>query len=267
MEVDSLIEARNVQVNVGSKHLLAGVTLEIRPGETVAVVGPNGAGKSTLRKALCGDVETSGGEVLMNGRPLSEWSLIERAKRRAVMPQDSTLNFPFTVIEVVLMGRAPHLKGAEGAHDYEVARRALESVEARHLEERLYPTLSGGERQRVHLARALAQIWEGSNEEPRYLLLDEPTSNLDLSHQHSALSVARRIASDRVGVLVILHDLNLAAQYADRVVMLKDGIVTASGTAAEVFTPRTIQETFAIPVIVTQHPRLPCPLVVPDVAP
>lgn len=263
MESDSLIEAHHVKVAVGPKVLLEDISLQISAGEVLAVVGPNGAGKSTLRKALCGDVELSGGEVLMDGRTLSAWTLLERARRRAVMPQDSTLNFPFTVLEVVLMGRAPHLHGAEGLIDYEIARAALEAVEARHLEERLYPTLSGGERQRVHLARVLAQIWEQPADGGRYLLLDEPTSNLDLAHQHSTLRVARRFAREEAGVLVILHDLNLAAQYADRVVMLNQGRIVNSGTPAEVLTHDAIYETFAVRVVVTKHPFMDCPLVVP----
>jgi iron complex transport system ATP-binding protein len=257
-----LIEAREMVVRVGAKVLLEGVSLDIVPGETLAVVGPNGAGKSTLRRAVCGDVSLSGGEVVMCGRALEEWTPIERARVRAVMPQDSTLNFPFTAFEVALMGRLPHLRGAEGERDYEVAWAALEAVEARHLSERLYPTLSGGEKQRVQLARVLAQIWEPHGGE-RYLLLDEPTSNLDLAHQYSTLSVARRFAREGAGVMVILHDLNLAAQYADRVVMMKDGRVVTSGAPSEVLTRESIYETFAVAVIVTRHPRLECPLVVP----
>ncbi len=248
MESDPLIEARRIHVNVGSKPLLEDISLRVIPGNVLAVVGPNGAGKSTLRKALCGDTQLSGGEVFMNGRALADWSLLERAQVRAVMPQDSTLNFPFTVLEVVLMGRTPHLKGAEGVHDYEIAHAALEAVEAGHMEERLYLTLSGGERQHVQLARVLTQVWEKSAGVDRYLLLDEPTSNLDLSHQHSTLMVARRFAHEGVGVLVILHDLNLAAQYADRVVMLNKGRMVNYGTPSEVFTHEAIYETFALRV-------------------
>jgi iron complex transport system ATP-binding protein len=291
-----LIEARGVHVRVGRKALLEGVSLNVSPGEVVAVVGPNGAGKSTLRRALCGDVDLSGGEVRMCGRALAEWTALERARVRAVMPQDSTLTFPFTVLEVALMGRLPHLRGAEGARDYEVAYEALEAVEARHLAERLYPTLSGGEKQRVQLARVLAQIWEpaargedesghtgeaehkdkregkdkhehkGENRHARkcerFLLLDEPTSNLDLAHQHGTLAVARRFAREGVGVLVVLHDLNLAAQYSDRVLMLKDGRVARYGRPREVLTREAIREVFGVESVVTDHPSADCPLVV-----
>jgi iron complex transport system ATP-binding protein len=263
-----LIEARAVSVRVRGKSLLEGVSVEARRGELVAVVGPNGAGKSTLRKVLAGDVEPAAGEVRMGGRALPGWSLVERARVRAVMAQDSTLNFPFTALEVVLMGRMPHLCGAESERDYEIARSALDAVEARHLEGRLYPTLSGGERQRVQLARALSQIWESNagdeNDAGRYLLLDEPTSNLDLAHQYGAMEIVRRFAREGVAALVILHDLNLAAQYADRVLMLRGGRAVFTGSPAEVFTRELIEETFEMPVVVAPHPRLDCPLIIPS---
>lgn len=257
-----MIEARNITVEIHSKKLLDAVSMEMRTGEVLAVVGQNGAGKSTLRKVLCGDLPPTGGEVSMNEKPLADWSLPERAKIRAVLPQDSTLNFPFTVLEVVLMGRAPHVEGAENVRDYEIARAALAEVDALDLEQRIYPTLSGGERQRVHLARVLAQIWEAKNGEPRYLLLDEPTSNLDLTHQHQTLKIARRFAADGAAVLIILHDLNLAAQYADKILILKNGRISVFGTPETVFTPAALHETFGVSVSVIKHPHFDCPLIV-----
>lgn len=257
-----MIEARDVSVSVGQKPLLEGVSLELKAGEVVAVVGPNGAGKSTLRRALCGDVELAGGSVKMNARALAELTPVERARVRAVMPQESSLNFPFTVLEVALMGRLPHLKGAEGKRDYEIASETLEAVEARHLSERLYPTLSSGEKQRVQLARVLAQIWEPCAHGDRHLLLDEPTSNLDLAHQHSTLAVVRRLAAKGVGALVILHDLNLAAQYSDRVLMLKGGRVAHAGRPRDVLTPAAIYEVFGVEAVVADHPSAGFPLVV-----
>ena len=257
----NLIKAKNITVQINSKKLLDDVSVEMRGGEILAVLGPNGAGKSTLRKILCGDLIPTSGEVSMNGKPLAEWSLPERAKSRAVLPQDSSLNFPFTVLEVVLMGRAPHVSGAETAKDYEIARLALAAVEESNLAERLYPTLSGGERQRVQLARVLAQIWE-KTENPRCLLLDEPTSNLDLAHQHQTLKLAEKFARENVAVLVILHDLNLAAQYADRILLLKNGAMTAFGTPAEILTTATVAATFDVAVSVIGHPHFDCPLIV-----
>ena len=256
-----MIEARNITVEIQSKKLLDAVSLEMRAGEILVVVGANGAGKSTLRKVLCGDLAQTNGEVLMNGKLLADWTLPERARIRAVLPQDSSLSFPFTVLEVVLMGRAPHTNGAESEKDYEIARAALSKVDALDLEERIYPTLSGGERQRVHLARVLAQIWE-QTENPRYLLLDEPTSNLDLTHQHSTLKIARQFASESAAVLVILHDLNLAAQYGDKILILKNGKVSALGVPEKILTPEIIRETFGVKVSVIKHPHFDCPLIV-----
>lgn len=258
-----MIEARAVTYAIGSKRLLDEVSVAVVPGEVVAVVGPNGAGKSTLRKILTGDLAPTSGEVFMGGRPLAEWSIKERARVRAVLPQDSTMNFPFLVSEVVLMGRTPHLRGAETARDHEIAAAALRAVEAVHLADRLYPTLSGGERQRVQLARVSAQIGEAPDAGPRYLLLDEPTANLDLAHQHVTLRVVRRFVKDGVGAMVILHDLNLAAQYADRVVLLKEGRVLTAGVPAEVLTPSTIQQTFDLRVIVFPHPEAERVVVLP----
>lgn len=260
------LEASHITVRIGSKYLLNDISLQVAPGQIVAVLGPNGAGKSTLIRTLSGDVLPMSGEVWMNRQPLRHLRNDERARMRAMLPQDSTLKFPFTVLEVVLMGRMPHCRGLEQPRDYAIARAALQAVEAGHLETRTYTTLSGGECQRVQLARVLAQIWEGTVDSARYLLLDEPTSSLDLAHQHSVLEIARRFADQGVGVLVILHDLNLAAQYADHVVILKAGQQVLAGAPDYVFTPEVIQEVFAMPVVVMPHPCFACPLIVPALA-
>ena len=257
-----MIEAKHLTVAIDSKKLLDDVSLSLRAGEILVVVGQNGAGKSTLRKVLSGDLPPTSGEVWMNNRPLAAWPLAERAKVRAVLPQDSALSFPFTALEVVLMGRAPHLSGAESKHDYEIARQALAAVEAGQLEDRIYPTLSGGERQRVHLARVLAQIWESSSNQTRSLLLDEPISNLDIAHQHQILRIARDLAQQQVAVLIILHDLNLAAQYADKIALLKDGRIIALDVPSKILTPELIRETFGVAVGIIKHPYFDCPLII-----
>jgi iron complex transport system ATP-binding protein len=258
-----MLSVRHLSVTVGPSMLLAGVSLDVLPGEVVAVVGPNGAGKSTLVRVLCGDLAPTAGEVLLEKRRLATWPLRERAKVIAVLPQDASLTFPFTVLEVVLMGRTPHLKGREQRRDYDVAYAALKEVEVLTLAHRLYSTLSGGERQRVQLARVLAQIWDVPSTGHRYLLLDEPTASLDLAHQHSTLATAQRFARQGTGVLTIIHDLNLAAQYADRIVVLHAGQQLATGCPQEVLTPEMIQMAFAVSAWVLPHPALSCPLVVP----
>jgi iron complex transport system ATP-binding protein len=258
-----MLEARHLTVTAGGRTVLTDVSLALAPGEVVAVVGPNGAGKSTLIKALCGDVVPVQGTVLLAGRRLATWPRRERARVMAILPQSAALAFPFTALEVVLLGRTPHLRGAETPHDCQVALAALAAAGMAPYAHRLYPTLSGGERQRVQFARILAQIWEAPCGDARYLLLDEPTANLDLAYQHSTLATVRDFARQRVGVLVVLHDLNLAAQYADWIVVLKDGQQLGAGRPHDVLTPELIRSAFALPALVLPHPRLTCPLVVP----
>jgi len=178
-----------------------------------------------------------------------------------VLPQASNLAFGFTAFEVVLMGRSPHFRGSESREDHAIALEAMRLTQIDHLAGRVYTTLSGGERQRVQLARVLAQIWQGHS--PRYLLLDEPTNNLDLAHQHITLRIARQFAACGVGVLAILHDLNLAAQVAERILVLKAGRMYASGTPSEVLTPQVVEAAFNLPVLVQPHPCFNCPLVIP----
>lgn len=257
------LEAHHVSFKIKGKTLVDDVSFALRQGELLAVVGPNGAGKSTLLKLLCGDLRVWGGDVMLWGRPLAAWPVREQAQLRAVLPQNSTLTFPFTALEVVLMGRIPHNNGVNRQADAEIAAAALHRVGMSHLAERLYPTLSGGERQQVQLARVLAQLGEDGGERGRVLLLDEPTTSLDLAHQHHTLCLAREYATMGVAVLAILHDLNLAAQYADRILMLKQGRLREIGTPEQVLTSHTIQDVFATPTVVMPHPQNQRPMVVP----
>lgn len=258
-----MIAAENISYLVKSKAILRGVSLEMRSGEILAVVGQNGAGKSSLLKILCGDRKPTGGAVKMENILLADWKLADCAKFRAVLPQDSGLNFPFTVSEVVLMGRAPHLGKTESAFDYEIAEAALAKFEVADLKDRIYPTLSGGERQRVQLARVLAQIWEPTAaNQSRYLFLDEPTSSLDLAHQQQTLKSVKAFAREGVGVFLILHDLNLTAQYADRVLVLQNGAVLAVDTPENIFTAPLLKQAFGVEAVVSKHPFFDCPLIV-----
>ena len=258
-----MLKARQARFQARQKVLLDDVSIELPTGQLLAIVGPNGAGKSTLVHLLGGELTASGGQVLLDDRPLAAWPSRERARRLAVLPQHSTLNFPFTAFDVVLMGRTPHLRGGERAHDYAVAEAALAAVNLSAFADRLYPTLSGGERQRVQFARVLAQLWEASASGGRYLLLDEPTASLDLAHQHQLLAIAQDLARQGVGVMVVLHDLNLAAQYSDQMVILQAGQRLAAGAPHEVLTPEMIQRAFAVPALVMRHPQLSSPLVLP----
>ncbi|MEM1118508.1 MAG: heme ABC transporter ATP-binding protein [Bacteroidota bacterium] len=250
-------------VRIGSATLLDGLSLGIASGEVVAVVGPNGAGKTTALRLLAGEAAPTSGAVTLDGRPLAETAADAVARRRSVLPQQSALAFGFTALDVVRLGRTPHRTTRRD--DLAAATRAMERAGVAPLADRRYPTLSGGERQRVHLARALAQIdpEAGAPADGRYLLLDEPTSALDLAHQHAVLQVARAEAARGAGVLAVLHDLNLAAQYADRIAVLAAGARVALGPPAAVLTPAVVQRAFGISVVVTQNPCAACPLVVP----
>ncbi|BAZ93531.1 hemin import ATP-binding protein HmuV [Thiohalobacter sp. COW1] len=251
------LEASDISVYAGARALLHGVSVRLAPGEVLAVIGPNGAGKSTLLKCLAGETTPAAGRIGINGRALADWPHRSLARMRAVLPQHSSLNFPFRVREVVAMGRSPHA-GAPAGHNSDIVNAALTAADVQHLAGRDYTTLSGGERQRVQLARVLTQIWEPATEGPRYLLMDEPTSALDLVHQHHVLGVARRFAREQgIGVLAILHDLNLVAGYADRVAVLQQGRLRRQGPVGEVMQPAFLSEVFGIPLLRLPHPTVP----------
>jgi len=254
-----MLEARDVTVRIGARKLLDGVSLHVHAGETVAIVGENGAGKSTLLKLLAGDRlpprAQVDGAVHVAGRDLHAWSLAERARLRAVLPQRPELAFAFTAREVATFGRYPVSTRWRDPRDREIVDAALVLADAFHLADREVTTLSGGEQARVHLAAAFAQLWETDYPQPRFLLLDEPTAALDLAHQHALLATARAFAAQRnLGVLAILHDLNLAASYADRLVVLHTGRVLAQGAPVDVLQPATIAEGFGVAAHILQHP-------------
>jgi len=239
--------------------VLREVSLSVAVGEVVALVGPNGAGKSTLLAALSGALPCAAGRVLLDGEDLTRWRPGPLAKRRAVLSQSHDLGFPFTVAEVVALGRFPH-----GPDPGDAARvvRALEEVGVGHLATRGWTRLSGGERQRVALARVLCQLDSPGR---HALLLDEPTSAQDLAQQRRLLQVARRFADDGNAVVVVLHDLNLAAIVADRLVLLRDGEVVASGSAAEVLDTEVLGAAFqTTPRVVFIDDR---PVVLPHLLP
>lgn len=253
------LEINHASVTIGKKTLLDDVSITLKPGEVITVLGPNGAGKSTLIKIASGERPLSCGEVLLNKR--NNWDLRQQALMLGILPQASSLNFPFTVEEVVLLGRTPCSSSRE--QNLKVVEAALKKVDGLHLRHRHYTTLSGGERQRVHMARVLAQIWSKCPEGDRFLLLDEPTSALDPAHQQLTLKIARQQADENgMGVLVILHDLNLAARYSDKLVILQQGRLVAQGTPWEVLTPEIIRSVFNIDVCVSAHPGVDCPLVI-----
>ena len=253
-----MLRAENLSVRRGPCTVLTGVDLALQPGEVLGVLGPNGAGKSTLLGALCGELEADIGSVTLDDRALGQWPGRERARRLAVLPQSSSLSFAFLVAEVVAMGRLPHDTGR--VRDAEIVDAALRAADAEHLSGRSYLALSGGERQRVHLARVLAQLWPGG--EGQVLLLDEPTSALDPLHQHTTLQAVRDFASQGAAVLVILHDLNLAARHCDRILLLQDGRPHALGLPEEVLRAEPLRAVFGLDVLIQRHPERGHPLIV-----
>ncbi|MGW6459956.1 heme ABC transporter ATP-binding protein [Streptomyces sp. NPDC055078] len=255
-----LAEARGLHVRLGGRAVLSGIDLAARAGEVVALVGPNGAGKSTLFGALAADLTADRGSVRVAGRPAADWTAAELALRRAVLPQTAVLSFPFPVADVVRMGRAPWAGTARESEDDEAVAEAMAATESTGFAGRPFSALSGGERARVALARVLAQ-------RTSLLLLDEPTAALDLRHQELVLRVCRERAAAGDGVVVVLHDLGLAAAYADRVAVLSEGRVVADGVPAEVFGDDLLSRVYRQPVEVFPHPRSGTPVVLPKRTP
>lgn len=241
-----MLSANEVTFSIHTAELLHAVTLSIAVGKITAILGANGAGKSTLLKTMAGDLKPSSGTVSLHEKPLSSYCPRSLARQRAVLPQHSTLQFGFQVLDVVEMGRAPHLEREAPWRNREIALDTLDLVGCTHLKDREYTSLSGGEQQRVHLARVLAQIWEQDEHADRFLLLDEPTSSLDLHHQIQVFQILTAIAKCGVGIGIVVHDLNLAAQFADHVLILKQGKALIEGHPRAVMHPEIIESAFSI---------------------
>lgn len=243
----AVFEAENIVVERSGRRLLDGVSIELRAGEILALLGPNGAGKSTLMGALSGDVQPDSGEVRFVGNPLHNWNLTQLSRRRSVLLQDNQVLFPFTVHQVVEMGRAPWRRTPLEEEDPDAIAWAIDATNIRHLGNRRVPTLSGGERARTAFARVIAGRTGA-------LMLDEPTAALDLGHQEELLQLVRERADDGDAVLIVVHDLNLAAAYADRIALLRLGELVACGTPDEVLTAEKVSHVYETPVEVIPHP-------------
>lgn len=249
------ISARQISVSVQNTPLLRGIDLDLPAARWTSIVGPNGAGKSTLLGALTGDVPIAEGEVRLDGRPLGDWSAGDLARTRAVLLQANQVSFPFTVREVVEMGRSPWVGRTSAADDDAAISEAIERTDIAHLLDRPFTALSGGEKARASLARVLAQQTD-------VVLLDEPTAALDLRHQEEVLVVARSLAAAGRAVVVVLHDLSLAAARADRIAIVDDGRIVSVGEPADVLTPERVEQVYGIKVHVLPAPD-GHPLVVP----
>ena len=246
--------------------ILSGVTVEVRPGQITGLLGPNGSGKTTLLKILAGTLRPASGQVTLDGVDLRSIPRTSVAQRMAVVPQETQLAFDYSVLEVVLMGRYPHL-GAfeiEGPADFEIAREVLEATGTRDLQDRPFATLSGGEKQRVIIASALAQIRTPKSAAQSILVLDEPTTALDVGYQLETAHLLRELQRQLpLAIVISTHDLNFAASLCHSVVLIKEGKVRADGPAGEVLTPANIRELFGVDADVYQHPRAGHLVVVP----
>lgn len=254
-----MIAARQLSITKGGRKLLHGVNLEVHPGSFTAIAGPNGAGKTSLLKAISGE-STYEGQLEINGVPAARYNAAALSKVRSVLPQSTHLQFPFTVEQVVRMGAGSRHRGR---YDDSAVAEVMRLTGVSEWRDRNYLTLSGGEQQRVQLARVLAQVWE-TQSYPRYVLLDEPTSNLDLAQQQLIFSLVKHACERNIGVLAIVHDLNQVVQFSDKLYFLKSGSVVASGNPKEIFTKKIIEETFCCKVNVYHDPCTDCPYIIPD---
>ena len=261
----TLIETEGLTVRRGGKHLIDGASLTINAGEVTVILGPNGAGKSTLLRCMSGTLRPDSGNVRFNGTNIRAIPASELALHRAVLGQEGQLAFGSSVIDVVRLGRIPHVGRANRHKDLMAVAEAMQIAGVEHLADRSFPTLSGGEKQRVHLARTLCQLlpWQASDAATKALFLDEPTNNLDLSHQHNVLRHARKLARAGLGVIIVLHDPNLAAAYADRVAMMQDGRVVVAEATASALQPDLLSAVYGLPMRRISHPDCVHDLLVP----
>ena len=257
-----MLEVSDIRFSYSDGPVLDGLSLSVSTGEVVAIVGPNGSGKTTLLRLVTGVLSPEAGAVMVDGVPLAGLGHRERARKVAIVPQKPQLPLSFSVLDLVLMGRNPHLGLLqwEGERDVRIAVEAMETTETVHLASRAIGTLSGGEQQRAVVATALAQ-------QAPVLLLDEPTSSLDLAHQSKVMALVSRVQKQRGGaVLMAMHDLTLASQYCDRIVMLAGGRVYAEGRPRDVLTAESIRAVYDTDVTVMSHPTTGTPVVVPTPA-
>ncbi|WP_025761377.1 heme ABC transporter ATP-binding protein [Dyadobacter tibetensis] len=259
MEVTNL----SFKAKGGKRLLLEQINARFQPGSFWGILGANGAGKSTLLKLLSGEHRPTSGSISFHGQELWKYKRADLAQKRAVLAQQNAVNLDFTVQEIVGMGRYPYYSSHPSQLDQSIIRSAMQKVKVDGLSERQYPTLSGGEQQRVQLARALAQIWDVNQ---AFLLLDEPTTGMDLRHQYDTFLLAREMSQKGAGVIAVVHDLNLASQFTDQILLLKDGRVEDFGPTQQILTEENIEKVFGLPVrVVHLEPDMNKAMIVPQI--
>jgi len=253
------LEVRDLDFSYNKTKILNNISFNIKPGTFMSIIGPNGSGKSTLLKNISSILNPERGEIILGGKSISKMSSKEIAQNIAVVPQSTNIEFNFSALDIVLMGRNPYKKRfqSEDLEDYRIVKETMELTDTWNLRNRIINELSGGERQRVIIARALAQ-------EPKIILLDEPTSYLDIQHQIDILDLLKRLNREEgLTVITVLHDINLAARYSDYMLLLKNGKIIRDGTAEEVITLDNLKKTYEIDMVITKNPYTNTPYMVP----
>lgn len=259
-----MLSVSNLSLAHQKTPILQGVNLNVQAGEISALIGPNGAGKSSLLKCIAGQYSKFDGNIHLNSKSTKHWSSTDLAKMRAILSQQTHLSFDLNVLEIVQFGRFPYLKSESPKQSKTIAKWCLDQVGMVSFASRKMLSLSGGEQQRVHFARVLAQLYSSNNDAAKLLLLDEPTASLDIAQKHNLLQrVAEAVQEFGYATLMVVHDVNLAAQYADQLILLKQGHLLAQGPTEQVLNRQTMQRTFGIDVIIQPHPLSGCPQICP----
>jgi len=254
-----MIKAQQISYKHKEFHILDAVDVSLGYGEFLAIVGPNGAGKSSLLSVLANEVKSKQ-EILFKDKNISDWHVQELSKHKAKFSQHNSNDIPLEVKDVVMMGRYPYFDAQPRQEDHEAMNNMMYETDVYHLKDREYNTLSGGEKQRVHLSRVMAQL---QNEiEKKLVFLDEPLNNLDIKHQYKALEIIKKFTENSNSAIVVLHDLNLAAQFADKILLMKSGKVAAYGTPTEVFTAENISKAYNFPCTICDHPITNNPMII-----
>jgi iron complex transport system ATP-binding protein len=258
----TMLKTENIHYNIGKKLILNGISATFHPGEFNMILGPNGSGKSTFLKIFSGEINRYNGSVFYGEEKIATLKKEELAKCRAVMSQQPELNFPLMVEEVVMMGRYPHFTFNPNKKDNAICHEVMERMHLTSFGERNYLTLSGGEKQRVQYARVLAQIWEKPTEGYRYLFLDEPLTSLDINYQQEFLQIAREFTNAGTVLVAVMHDINLAIQYADKLFFFKEGELVSHGRPKDILHETLIKQVFNVEASIINNPVDNSPLVV-----
>jgi iron complex transport system ATP-binding protein len=249
-----MIEANAISYHIKQKHLVKNVSFSIQSNELVVIMGANGAGKSTLLKIIAGAIPPSGGDLFFSGKKISHYSAAELSKKRAILSQHYHIAFPISVHDLVMMGRYPYIDTIDTKTNELIADQSMEIMQISNLRNRDYNTLSGGEAQKAQMSRVMAQITNEHDEE-KLLLLDEPVSHLDIKHQHELLSVAKKLLNNKTAVIAVLHDINLAIKYADRIFFMKQGELIHAVTKKEPVTASILKDIFDIDATILDLPN------------